>query len=76
MCLTRSSFPVPSEPDEEETPAATLTPVLVIDQSLSELATAPEMAPDTSEQSSSGAVHITDFETVAFCKKSLTPAEH
>ncbi|XP_064830607.1 coiled-coil domain-containing protein 9-like isoform X2 [Oncorhynchus masou masou] len=40
--------------DEEETPAATLVPVLVIDQSLSELATAPEMAPDTSEQSSSG----------------------
>ncbi|XP_038817363.1 coiled-coil domain-containing protein 9-like [Salvelinus namaycush] len=42
----------PATPTEDEAPAA--APVLEADQSLSGLATAPETAPDTSEQSSSG----------------------
>uniref|UniRef100_A0A4W5R4T4 Coiled-coil domain containing 9 n=2 Tax=Hucho hucho TaxID=62062 RepID=A0A4W5R4T4_9TELE len=61
----------PATPTEdEEAPAG--APVLESDQSLSEPVTAPETAPDTSEQPSSGAVHINDFETVAFCMKSVS----
>eukprot|EP00063_Salmo_salar_P043000 XP_014017835.1 PREDICTED: coiled-coil domain-containing protein 9-like isoform X2 [Salmo salar] len=52
----------PATPTEdEEAPAA--APVLEADQSLSE--PAPETAPDTSEQPSSGAVHINDFKMVS-----------
>uniref|UniRef100_A0A8C7JDH8 Coiled-coil domain containing 9 n=1 Tax=Oncorhynchus kisutch TaxID=8019 RepID=A0A8C7JDH8_ONCKI len=60
-----SPTPSPNEKERDkrtdEAPAA--APILEADQGLSELATAPETDPDTSEQSSSGAVHINDFET-------------
>lgn len=68
-CLTRSSFPESSDPDEEAPAAA---PVLEADQSLSE--PAPETAPDTSEQPSSGAVHINDFKMVSVWSLWLPPS--